>query len=394
MLAYTFYESDNRVRRYAETLVKRGDQVDAFVLRQKGQSSFEVIEGVHVYRIQERLRDEDGALSYLRKLLVFLVRSAWFLTRSHLRKPYDLIHVHSMPDFLVLATLLPRLFGGKVILDIHDVLPELYASKFKLSQHSVMFRLLVWEERLSIKYSDHVIIANHIWHERVARRSGCAYKCSTILNYPDLSIFYSRPRTSESDREFVMCYPGTLSWHQGVDLVLCAMAKLRDELPNLGFLIIGAGAEEQRLISMAKQYGIEDRVTMKGRLPIEMVAETMANIDLGVEPKRNDPFSGDALSTKIPEFMAMNVPVLASTTRVHQFYFKNDVVEFFESDNSEDLAAKILALVRSPARRAAVRERANTFILKNNWGARKEEYLGLVDSLLETGREAHERATP
>ena len=34
MLAYTGYETDNRVRRYAETLVKRGDQVDVISLKQ------------------------------------------------------------------------------------------------------------------------------------------------------------------------------------------------------------------------------------------------------------------------------------------------------------------------------------------------------------------------
>ena len=46
MLAYTFYETDNRVRRYAEALVKRGDQVEAIALAREGQPSFEVIQGV------------------------------------------------------------------------------------------------------------------------------------------------------------------------------------------------------------------------------------------------------------------------------------------------------------------------------------------------------------
>ena len=61
MVAYTFYDTDNRVRRYAETLAKRGDQVDAFVLRDVGQPAFEVIEGVHIYRIQKRTQNK-GAL--------------------------------------------------------------------------------------------------------------------------------------------------------------------------------------------------------------------------------------------------------------------------------------------------------------------------------------------
>jgi len=106
MLAYTWYEPDNRVRRYAETLVKRGDQVDAVVLRREGQpSKMEVVEGVCVYRIQRRVINEKGKITYLAKLLLFFVRSFFFLAWKQLRDPYDLIHVHSVPDFEVFAAL-------------------------------------------------------------------------------------------------------------------------------------------------------------------------------------------------------------------------------------------------------------------------------------------------
>jgi glycosyltransferase involved in cell wall biosynthesis len=382
MVAYTFYEADNRVRRYAETLVKRGDEVDAIVLRREGQSPFEVIAGVNVYRIQKRIRDEGGPSSYLRKLLIFLLRSAWVLTRRHLRARYDIIHVHSVPDFQVFATLVPRLMGARVILDIHDIVPELYATKFNVSERSLPFRLLVLMERLSVRYSDHAIISNHLWHERLVRRSAQPERCTTILNYPDLSIFYRRPRTVANGGEFIMCYPGTLSWHQGVDIVIGAMAQLRDEANNLRFLILGDGAERERLIALAKEHGLEDRVTIIKGVPIEEVAKTMANVDLGLEPKRKHSCANEALSTKILEFMAMGVPVLASDTRVHQMYFTDDMVEFFESENVADLAAKILALIRNPARRTAMRERGVEFILENNWDLKKNEYLDLVDRLV------------
>jgi glycosyltransferase involved in cell wall biosynthesis len=385
MVAYTFYEGDNRVRRYAETLVKRGDVVDAIVLRREGQSSFEVIAGVNVYRIQERVRDERGPSSYLTKLLMFFLRSTWVLTQRHLSARYDIIHVHSVPDFQVFSTLVPRLMGAKVILDIHDIVPELYASKFKISERSLPFRLLVLMERLSVRYSDHVIISNHLWHERLVRRSAQPERCTTILNYPDLSIFYRRPRTMANGGEFIMCYPGTLSWHQGVDIVIGAMAQLRDKVDNLRFLILGDGAERDRLIALAKEHGIEDRVTIIKGVPIEEVAQTMANVDLGLEPKRKHSCANEALSTKILEFMAMGVPVLASDTRVHKMYFTGDMVEFFDSENIADLAAKILELMRDPARRTALRERGMEFILENNWDLKKNEYLDLVDHLVKRG---------
>ena len=48
MVAYTFYETDSRVIRYAESLVQRGDQVDVFSLGKAGASAKETLRGVSV----------------------------------------------------------------------------------------------------------------------------------------------------------------------------------------------------------------------------------------------------------------------------------------------------------------------------------------------------------
>jgi glycosyltransferase involved in cell wall biosynthesis len=382
MLAYTFYESDNRVRRYAETLVKRGDDVDAIVLRREGQPTFDVIAGVHVHRIQKRARNERGPISYLLKLLLFFLTSAWVLTLRHLKTPYDLIHVHSVPDFEVFATLVPRLMGARVILDIHDIVPELYAGKFGVKDTSLAFRTLLFLERLSIAYSNHVIIANHLWQTKLTGRSVRPEKCSVILNYPDPLVFFRRERQDSERTEFIMCYPGTLNRHQGLDLAIRATALLREKAPNLRLLIIGDGPERDTLRAMVKELGLTDRVTLADPMPIDQVAETMTTIDLGVVPKRRDSFGNEAFSTKIFEFMAMAVPVVVANTRIDQYYFNRQLVQFFESGDAEDLADKIWELVRDPARRDALCSEAMTFIQRNQWDVKKHEYLTLVDQLL------------
>ncbi len=381
MLAYTFYDADNRVRRYAEAFVKRGDRVDAIALAREGQPSFEVIQGVRVFRIQKRVVDEKGPISYLIKLLLFFIRSAWQVTRRHLLEPYSIIHVHSIPDFEVFATLIPRLMGAPVILDIHDIVPEFYASKFKVGERSLVFYLLVLLEKLSIAYSSHVIISNDLWYEKIIRRSVRSEKCTAMINYPDLSIFWRRPRPAAANGEFLMCYPGTLNWHQGLDLVIDAMSLLRDRVPNLRFLIVGDGPDREKLRGMIQRQHLEDRVFLKGFVPMEQVAEIMATIDLGVVPKRKDSFGNEAFSTKIMEFMAMNVPVIASRTRIDEYYFNENMVQFFESENAEDLATKILDLMQNPARRSALCGCSTQFIAHNNWDVKKHEYMELVDRL-------------
>jgi hypothetical protein len=142
-VAYTFYENDNRVIRYAEAMAERGHTVDVIALRRPGLSTSGESNGVRVHRIQSRSINERGALSYLPKLLYFLINSMVRLTWLQLRHGYDIVHVHNVPDFLVFAALAPSLMGARIILDIHDILPELYAGKFGSTQRSSTYRALV-----------------------------------------------------------------------------------------------------------------------------------------------------------------------------------------------------------------------------------------------------------
>lgn len=381
MLAYTFYERDNRVRRYAETLVRHGHQVEAIALCRDGQPCEEVIAGVRLTRIQRRVIDEGGPFSYLLKLLLFFFRSLWVLAVRHLREPYDVVHVHSVPDFEVFAALIPRLFGARIILDVHDIVPEFYASKFKVSNRSIIFRALVLMERLSCAFAHHVIIANDIWYERITGRSVAKEKCTTIINYPDLTIFKQQPHRERCDGQFIVCYPGTLNWHQGLDLAIEAIDLLRDRVPHLRFEIIGDGRMREDLRAMITARGLESRITLSGLVPMEEVARRMTGVDLGIVPKRGDGFGGEAFSTKIMEFMAMGVPVLASRTRIDQLYFNDDLIAFFKDGNVEDLACQIEALAQHPERRNQLRNHALGFIDQNCWSVREPIYLKLIDKL-------------
>ena len=381
MLAYSFYENDNRVRRYAETLAREGYQVDAVALRKEGQPLYESLNGVRVCRIQQRVRDEKSKFSYLYKLVRFLVNSAYFISKQHMQRRYDLIHVHSVPDFEVFATVFAKMRGAKIILDIHDIVPEFYASKFNVSRQSIVFRALVLIEKASIAFSDHVIIANHIWEKTLTSRSVSKEKCTTMLNYPDLSIFYRRPRARTKDK-FIIMYPGTINWHQGLDIAITAFAQIKDEMPEAEFHIFGDGPMRNVVQHLIADLGLQDRVFLKGTLPLDQIADAMASADLGVVPKRNDFFGGDAFSTKILEFMALGIPVIAAATRVDRFYFNDSVVRFFEPENDKDLALSIRELIQNQEIRDRLVANAMSFVAEYAWDKKENVYLSLVDDLI------------
>ncbi len=383
MVAYSFYEGDNRVRRYAETLARRGDRVDVVSLRQNGQPSRGIINGVHIFRIQRRVVNEKSKFSYLGRLLLFFVRSMAFLSVQQMKERYDLVHVHSVPDFEVFAAIVPKLTGSKIILDIHDLVPEFYLSKFKGSERSLTFRLLTTVERISARFSDHVIAANHIWEKRLQQRSVEESKCTTILNFPDTEIFQARGR-NRTDNRFVILYPGTLNYHQGIDIAIRALALIKDQVPEAEFHIYGSGEQLNPLRALVKELELEKRVFLMGTKPLHEISSVIENADLGVVPKRSNSFGNEAFSTKILEFMSLGVPVVVPDTAIDSYYFNNSVVKFFRANDEQSLADAMLLMIKNPELRQKFTRDASEFVRKYSWDMNKDTYLNLVDSLVQS----------
>jgi glycosyltransferase involved in cell wall biosynthesis len=390
MVAYTHYEYDQRVRRYAEALVHRGDSVDVIALRSPGQSAFEVFDGVNVHRIQSRVANESWRFTYLAKLLSFFVRSMLFLAYAHARNNYDVIHVHSVPDFEVFAALVPKLTGARVILDIHDLVPEFYASKFGVSKKSVAYRMLLWTEHASALFADYVIAANDLWQKKLESRSVEKGKCMTLLNFPDRSIFQSRPRQRPVKDEFILIYPGTLNYHQGVDVAINAVDMLKDAFPNLELHIYGSGEQKDCLVRLIDDLKLADRVFMKGLVPARELVAIMAQADIGIVPKRASSFGNEAFSTKILEFMSVGIPVIASATMIDKFYFHEGVVAFFESENVQSLAACIARLIENPDLREKLVANGLDLASQYDWQTNKQKYFQLIDSLIGKDKTAAE----
>jgi len=381
MLSYSFYESDTRLLQYTSALVERGDQVDVVALRPKNATRFEVLDGVNVFRIQSRTVNERGRFGYLLRILSFLVLSTFVLGRKHFSRRYDVIHVHSVPDFLVFAAILPKLFGARIILDIHDILPEFYASKFGAKSTSIVFELMVLVEKLSIAFADHVIVANHLWQDRLLSRSVTRGKCTTVLNYAAPRIF-CRSLKSHKNGKFLITYPGSLNPHQGVDIAMRAFARVAQEMPNAEFHIYGEGPCKPSLLRLKEELGLASKILIHDFLPTSEMAQIMASSDLAVVPKRaSSVFGNEAMSTKTTEFMLLGVPLVMSRTQVDTFYYNESMVKFFESENEAELADCMLLLWRDPRLRAQLVANASRYVEQNDWREKKHDYLRLVDAL-------------
>jgi len=385
IIAYTFYEVDFRVKRYAEALAMAGYEVDVYALRRKGQSRRENLNGVNIYHLQERDYNEKGLKSFLVRMVLFFGRVFFLILAKQLQYRYSVVHVHNPPDFLVFSTLVPKILGAKIIFDMHENLPEFYCAKFNKSPDSFLAKTLLFFERIGIQFADFTIVAHDLLRARVIKRDGILEeKCVALLNYPSKAFF--KPLLEKKDKEeFTIVYPGTVSYQHGIDVALKAMAIVRKECKEAKLDIYVRStnpAYHQELVKLIDRLDLNGSVSFFNPVPMEEIGKILPTASIGVVPKRGGIFGSEAFSTKILEFMAAGVPVIASKTKIDEYYFDDSMVMFFEPENPLDLARCILELYRDGDKRKSLVKNGYEFIEKNNWETKSQVYLDRVKELI------------
>jgi glycosyltransferase involved in cell wall biosynthesis len=173
-------------------------------------------------------------------------------------------------------------------------------------------------------------------------------------------------------------YPGSLSRHQGIDVLLRAFRFFTDRVAGAELFVYGDGPAGDDLRKLSSDLGIGHMVTFLSSLPIDQMPAVMAAAAVGVEPKGGDGFSDEALGTKILEFMACGLPVIAARTTVNQRYFNDRVLRFFPPGNAEALAD---ALVETHAKWASHEVSscdASDFAMRYSWQEHEADYHNLL----------------
>jgi len=311
------------------------------------------------------------------------------LRRRHRNGRYDLIHVHNIPDYMVFSSWYPKLYGAAVILDIHDIVPELFVSKFRTRSSRIVFQLLRAVEAASCAYADHVIIANHLWYQRLTARSVSPERCTVFINHVDRALFYRRKRTRTDDTK-ILLFHGSFQWHQGIEIAIEALPMIHREVGNVELHLYGGGAgglrTRERLAQLAKDHGVSGSVRFFPSVSLQEIPEIVVNADIGIVPKRADSFGNEAYSTKIMEFMSQGVPVVVSRTKVDSFYFDDRTVSFFESGRADDCARAVVELLGNRELCERYVENGLKYVEKHCWENVEKDYLKLIDEL-RCGRE-------
>lgn len=176
---------------------------------------------------------------------------------------------------------------------------------------------------------------------------------------------------------------GTWGRVKGIDVLLNAIPIIRKEIPSLHVYIAGkSGSEEGNLKKLVKELNIEENVSFLGFISGAEKYAYFKSADIYVHPSRYEPFGVVLL-----EAMACGKPIVASRVGGIPFVVEDgETGLLFKSENVEELAEKVILLLRNKELRMkmgeAGRERAKLFTWDRSAEMTVEVYKEVIEKFV------------
>jgi len=179
-------------------------------------------------------------------------------------------------------------------------------------------------------------------------------------------------------------YHGTMAERLGVDLIIQAVARLRDRMPCARLHLWGHGDDLAGFQRLAGELGIDDLVLFKPKgFPLQELPTQLASMNLGVVGNRRNAATDLMLPVKLMEYVSQGIPAVVPRLKAIEHYFSDAMVTYYEPEDVQSLADAIYRLYCEPERRSTQVERAGAFLDEYGWERQGVDFVNLYQQLVE-----------
>jgi glycosyltransferase involved in cell wall biosynthesis len=378
MLVENTYPGDIRVFKQSQTLQQAGYQVNVIALRRKGQTRYQEIGGVRVFRIPrltlfKKLGSKRNLLSRLvgaiQSLLGYVVEYVYFTAAClfvsvyiFVRWGFHVVHAHNPPDTLWVVGIFYKLFGVHFVFDHHDLSPELYLARYELppSKAGATYKVLMAFEKISLWLSTVSIATNESYKAVQIQRGGKRpEEIFVVRNGPDLNRvrLVAPDQRLKSMNRCIFGYVGAMNPQDGLDYMLRSLHILLNKFGRKDFycVAVGAGDSLDGLRKLVHELGLEDHVWFTGIVSDDDLMRYLSTSDICLDPNPSNPLNDVSTWIKVMEYMALGKPIVAFDLKETRFSASKAAV-YVEPNNEEAFAKAICELMDDPARRREMGE--------------------------------------
>jgi glycosyltransferase involved in cell wall biosynthesis len=344
---------------YYRTLVtaELGVEVDLLTY---GEGQDVDIPGVRVIRIPRLPFTGNVPVGPSLKKLVLDVLMFFWTIGLLLRTRYDFVHAHEESAFF--CAMLKPLFGFKLVYDMHSSLPQ-QLSNFQFTTWRAPIWLFGQLERLALRTATAVVTICPDLADQVVSQLRDPSHHFLIENSIFEDVKVAPPPPSDGVEAVIsksltpgplVVYTGTFEPYQGIDLLIQAFSRVRDQRPDASLLLVGGNqGQVARYRTLADSYGLNGNCVFTGRVSQSMARCLSRRATVLTSPR----VLGTNTPLKVYEQLASGIPLVA--TRVHSHtQVLDDEVCFMVDPTAEAMAAGILEAMTDLKKRDEVTSRA------------------------------------
>jgi colanic acid biosynthesis glycosyl transferase WcaI len=169
----------------------------------------------------------------------------------------------------------------------------------------------------------------------------------------------------EMEGKFVVCYTGTIGLAHGLETLIEVAEILVTENPRVHFLLIGEGADKQRIVDLVTSRCLNN-VKFLGQQPREKISSLVSAADACVVLLRKAELFKTVIPTKMLEFMSCGLPVvLAVDGQARTILEEAGAGIYVEPENAAQMAAAITTLFSDAQLRAEMGRSGREYVIRN-----------------------------
>jgi len=253
---------------------------------------------------------------------------------------FDLIYIRD--SSLVFGLLVFRSLASKAVVKI-VALPE---DEERRPLHRALLRVIAPViDRFVISRSKYIAAPSPLMFRELCLRRGLVPR-RVILVPPgvDCSRIFALRKSKIGTDSFKVGFVGTVSWWQGVDILVRAVAKLASSGVRIKLVLVGDGPERNRILELCRKLKVDCIIT--GFVNHETALKIMSQLDALVVPRVRMSSTENVLPIKIIEAWALGIPVIATRHKIFDYLGLRDGEDLLYCEpEPSDVANKIMILV-------------------------------------------------
>ena len=280
------------------------------------------------------------------------------------------------------------------VFEVRDLWPESLTAVGMGNANSLLYRTLAKIAGFLYRNSDRIVVVTPAFKDYLIERWRVPAEKICVVEHGVPTELFS-PRSAHADLrqefggtgKFVVSYIGTMGMAHGLETVVESALQLQTAAPEVLFVMVGEGAEKQRIINLARSRGLTNLRFVDQQSREKVPAYICVSDACLVLLKKAELFK-TVLPTKMLEFMSCARPVILGVDgHARKIMEEANAGVFVEPGSSDELTNAILHLAANPelceffgrdGRRYAVR----------HYSCRRaaQAYLHLLEELLEEDR--------